>query len=132
MGSITNQLRIYWILFFVSVIVLTGLSITGFHSLQSGGIPENVIDKVNELCQWIFRLTMLFSIVLLSLGATIYYRTERGFILWLPLLILVVFIMMTFGFIEGQLFQFKKEHNLWEGGFSVSPVIGIFLSLFSG
>lgn len=92
--------------------------------LQSIGQPAIAVAGYEYHAGLAFPALWISFLILMVIGNIILWTTRNGWALWTSLGYLAVFIVIQYFWLNEALFHFKKDAGLWQGGFSLGPVVG--------
>lgn len=99
--------------------------------LSSGETFDTVLDTFLFYNAILTVLVPALSAMLLIPANLEYFKTGRGFVFVVPVLVFTVFTMADYGYIGQVFLQFKKSHGLWRGEFSLTLILGIVWCFFA-
>lgn len=88
--------------------------------------PAETVLKFSEGRAFFLIALRTVTLAFWAWAAVILWRTGLARFTWLAVLAYAVFELLEFIGLEAAFFQYKKLHNLWEGGFAVNWLLGIF------
>ena len=100
--------------------------------LQSIGLPAAAVDgyQYHSNLAW-YALWVTFA-ALLILGNAVLWSTRSSWALWTSLVYFSVFILINYFWLDQEAFRFKKSNGLWDGSFSLSPLLGVIFVIAAG
>lgn len=122
--------KIYLYVLIIGVLVLLALSLLASSSLDlMTDDPMATFKNFVSYSHWLSYATIIIFAILLILATWIHFSRGNGMFYLPVLLVLMVFANYNHIFLSSRFFKFKKYHDMWEGGFDLSFLMGIFKSM---
>jgi hypothetical protein len=119
--------KIYLAVLAVAVVVLCFFTFYSNSWLGSIGDPKATKDYYEFYSGLSWTILWISSLILLILANILLWKTRRGWAMWTTFLFFAVFTIVRYFWLEQTFFAFKKSNGLWQGEFSLTPVIGVIL-----
>lgn len=119
--------KIYFALLAASIALMAFVSYYSWSWLHSIGSPIDAIANYGFWDSLSWGLLVVTSLVLIVYGNVILWLSRNAWALWSGFLYFAVFVLLRYFWFDQSLFQFKKTNNLWDGSFSVGPLLGVIL-----
>jgi hypothetical protein len=119
--------KIYLIVLAAAAAAMSVLLYLPYSWLQSISAPSNVTENYLYYANisWIFLL--ISSIALLVLGNLVFWKTRKGWAMWISLVYFTVFMVAHTFWIENSFFRYRQANNIETGIISWSPLFGVVL-----
>ena len=123
--------------YFIPLLVLTVSLLGGWmlyrHQIWERTLvsPAETVLKFSEGRGFFLVALRAVTLAFWAWAAVILWRTGVARFTWLAVLAYAVFELLEFIVLEEEFFRFKKQNDLWEGGFAMNWLIGIFTAFIT-
>ncbi len=123
---------IYFAVLVASILLMGFFTFYSWAWLQSIGQPAVAVAGYDFHAGLAIPALWISFVILLVIGNVILWTTRNGWALWSSFGYLAVFIVIQYFWLNEALFHFKKDAGLWQGGFSVGPIVGAVMIVAAG
>ena len=119
--------KIYLAILGISIAVMAFLSYYSWSWLQSIGLPAAAVAGYEYHAGYAWAALWISVVALLLLANAILWATGRSWAVWTTLVYFSVFIVTRYFWLDQAFFSFKKTNGLFDGSFSVAPLLAVIL-----
>lgn len=125
--------KIFLAFFVLALIGLAALTFLANSQLQSIGFaPATVVENFNSYFGFHWTYFWITSVVLLIFANVIMWTTRKAWPLWLTFVFFSVSMLSSMWWLSSQLFSYKKQNGLWQGGFDLNLIGAAFFIIIAG
>lgn len=125
--------KIFLAVYALTFIGLVALTFLAYSQLQSIGFaPATIAENFKSYSGFHWTYLWIASIVLLIFANVIIWTSRKAWALWLTFIFFGVSILANMWWLNSQLFSYKKQNGLWEGGFDLSLIGASFFIIIAG
>ena len=119
--------KIYLAVLSAAVIVMVFFTYYSWSWLQSIGLPLAAVEgyAYHESLAWM--ALWLFAVILLLLGNAVLWTSSRSWEMWTTFVYFSVFVIIRYFWLDQAYFQFKKANGMFDGSFSIAPIMAVIL-----
>ncbi|HRI04204.1 MAG TPA: hypothetical protein PLL77_10715 [Pyrinomonadaceae bacterium] len=119
--------KIYLAILAVACLVMAFFTFYSWSWLQSIGLPAAAVAGYEYHSGLAWPVLWIATIALLVLGNAVLWASERAWAMWVTFLYFSVFVIIRYFWLDQAFFQFKKTNGLFDGSFSIAPLMAVIL-----
>lgn len=117
----------YLVILAVAIIVMAFFTFYSWSWLQSIGLPAAAVAGYEYHAGLAWPALWIATIALLVLGNAILWVRGRAWAMWVTFIYFSAFVIIRYFWLDQAFFQFKKTHDLFDGSFSIAPLMAVIL-----
>lgn len=124
--------KIYLAVLALAILIMAFFTYYSWSWLQSIGSPAAAVEgyAYHESLSW--SALWLFAAILMVLGNAVLWTTKRAWALWATFLFFSVFAIIRYFWLDQAYFHFKKANGMFDGSFSIAPIMAVVLVVLMG
>ena len=119
--------KIYLVILAVAIIVMAFFTFYSLSWLQSIGLPAAAVAGYEYHAGLAWPALWIATIALLVLGNAILWASGRAWAMWVTFIYFSAFAVIRYFWLDQTYFQFKKTNGLFDGSFSIAPLMAVIL-----
>ncbi len=119
--------KIYLVILAIAIVVMAFFTFYSWSWLQSIGLPAAAVAGYEYHAGLAWPALWVLTIALLVLGDAILWVSGRAWAMWVTFIYFSVFVIIRYFWLDQAFFQFKKTHGLFDGSFSIAPLMAVIL-----
>ncbi len=119
--------KIYLVILAVAIIVMAFFTFYSWSWLQSIGLPSAAVAGYEYHAALAWPALWLPTIALLVLGNAVLWTTGRAWAMWVTFIYFSAFAVVRYFWLDQAFFQFRKTNGLFDGSFSIAPLMAVVL-----
>ena len=124
--------KIYLAVLGVSLAVMAFFTFYTWSWLQSRGNPLDAVAgfEYHSNLSWV--ALWLNALILLLVANGVLWASKRAWAMWTTFVYLAIFLVVRYFWLGEAFFRYKKTNNMFDGSFSLGPVLGVILIVVAG
>ncbi len=119
--------KIYLALLGISIAVMAFFTYYSWSWLQSIGLPAAAVAGYEYHAGFAWAALWISTVALLLIANAVLWATGRSWAVWTTLVYFSVLIATRYFWLDQAFFTFKKTNGLFDGSFSVAPLLAVIL-----
>ncbi len=124
--------KIYLGLLAVSFAVMAFFTYYSLSWLQSIGQPAAAVEGYEYHANLACIFLAISGVILLMLANGVLWATQRAWAMWTTFVFIAVFVIVEYFWLGEVFFRYKKTNGIFDGSFSLGPVMGAILVVIAG
>lgn len=124
--------KIYLAFLGLSIAVMAFVTYYSWSWLQSIGQPAAAVAGYEYNSGVAGTVLIISGLLLLLIANGMLWATQRAWAMWVTFTFVAVFVLIRYFWLGEAFFRFKKDNGLWDGSFSLGPVMGALLVVVAG
>lgn len=124
--------KIYLAVLVIFIAVMAFFTFYSWSWLQSLGNPLDAVAgfEYHSNLSWV--ALWLSALILLLLANGVLWASKRAWAMWATFAYLAIFLVVRYFWLGEAFFRYKKTNNMFDGSFSLGPVLGAILIVAAG
>ncbi|MEQ1642325.1 MAG: hypothetical protein ABL959_02640 [Pyrinomonadaceae bacterium] len=119
--------KFYLALLGISIAVMAFFTYYSWSWLQSIGLPAGAVAGYEYHAGLAWAALWISVVALMLLANAVLWATGRSWAVWTTLVYFSVLIVIRYFWLDQAVFSFKKTNGLFDGSFSVAPLLAVIL-----
>ncbi|MEQ1921919.1 MAG: hypothetical protein ABL952_05375 [Pyrinomonadaceae bacterium] len=119
--------KIYLGVLAIAIIAMAFLTFYSWSWLQSIGLPAAAVAGYEYHAGMAWPALWILTIALLVLGNAILWASGRAWAMWVTFIYFSTFAVIRYFWLDQAFFQFNKTNGLFDGSFSIAPLMAVIL-----
>lgn len=119
--------KIYLVILAVACLVMAFFTFYSWSWLQSIGLPAAAVAGYEYHSGLAWPALWILTIALLVMGNAILWASGRAWAMWVTFIYFSAFAVIRYFWLDQAFFQFKKTNGLFDGSFSIAPLMAVIL-----
>ena len=124
--------KIYLALLGLSIAAMAFFTYYSWSWLQSIGQPAAAVVGYEYNSGVACTALIISGIILLLVANGMLWATQRAWAMWATFTYVAVFVIVRYFWLGEAFFRFMKDNGMWDGSFSLGPVMGVILVVGAG
>ena len=124
--------KIYLGLLAISFAAMAFFTYYSWSWLQSIGQPAAAAEGYEYHSKLAFIFLPISGVILLMLANGILWATQRAWAMWTTFTYVAIFVIVQYFWLGEAFFRYKKTNGMFDGSFSLGPVMGAILIVVAG
>lgn len=119
--------KIYLVILAIAIIVMAFFTFYSWSWLQSIGLPAAAVAGYEYHAGLAWPALWILTIALLAVGNVILWTSGRAWAMWVTFIYFSAFAVIRYFWLDQAFFQFRKTNGLFDGSFSIAPLMAVIL-----
>lgn len=119
--------KIYLAILAIAIVVMAFFTFYSWSWLQSIGLPAAAVAGYEYHSGLAWPVLWITTIALLVFGNAILWASGRAWAMWVTFIYFSAFAVIRYFWLDQAFFQFKKTNGLFDGSFSIAPLMAVIL-----
>lgn len=124
--------KIYLVALGLSIALMAFFTYYSFSWLESIGLPAAAVEGYEYHSGLACSVLIFTGIALLMLANGVLWATQRAWAMWATFAYVAVFVIVRYFWLGEAYFRFRKTNGMFDGSFSLGPVMGVILVVAAG